>query len=272
MIRDQSGARAIANNRPVVYGLLGPHHAAVNMLIPCVHDVTPRHFERLVQIDDALRALGLAGRYRMLVVPNFWFDWPLADHPKFCDWLRARADEGVEMLLHGYFHKDTTEHEGMVARLKAQQMTASEGEFLGLSEGDARERIQKGRDEVEAVLGKSVDGFVAPAWLYSEGTHQVLKDFGFRIAEDHLKVWDPTTGKTLSRSPVISYASRTKGRIASSMAWSRIGTATMRALPVVRHAIHPHDFDVPMLEHEISRSLRSLLRRHDPAPYAQLLQ
>lgn len=239
-------------------------------IICCVHDVTPRHMERLERIDTFLKELGLGGRYAMLVVPNFWHEWPLDEHPEFCEWLRARADEGVEMLLHGYYHRDETPHASRLKALKAKTMTASEGEFFGLSEQDAAERIERGRAMVEPLTG-SLEGFVAPAWLYSEGAKAALRAAGFRYAEDHMKVWNLQTGKVLHRSPVVSYASRDRRRIAGSLVWSRTASAVLRPLPVVRHAIHPHDFDVDLLIAEIRRSLEGFLERRDPMYYRELL-
>jgi hypothetical protein len=42
--------------------------------------------------------------------------------------LRRWSELGVEMFVHGWFHKDLAQHSG-VAAFKAKHMTASEGEF-----------------------------------------------------------------------------------------------------------------------------------------------
>src|SRR5215510_4048305 len=117
----------------------------MKVLLLCVHDVTPRHFERLQQLDRSLKENGLHGRYSMLVVPDFWRVWPLQEHPAFVAWLRQRADEGVDILLHGYFHLDETAHQGRLAQWKASTLTAGEGEFLEMSYEAARERLLRGR-------------------------------------------------------------------------------------------------------------------------------
>lgn len=239
-------------------------------IIVCVHDVSPKHTERLARIDALLAELGVGARYSMLVVPDFWGEWPLDEHPAFCEWLRERADAGVEMLLHGFYHQDRSEHDSAVDRLKATVMTAREGEFLGLSYAEARERILAGRKLLEGILGRAVDGFVAPAWLYSEGTREALRDLTFNVAEDHLSVWIPRDERVVHRSPVVSYASRDKRRIVGSLVWSRAASALLAPLPVVRHAIHPHDFDVDALVNEIERSLRGFLRRRSPMSYGEL--
>jgi predicted deacetylase len=239
-------------------------------VLVCVHDVTPRHTERLREIDDFLDRHGVSARYSMLVVPDFWREWPLQQHAEFGTWLRGLAERGVEMLLHGFYHRDETPHRGALARWKATTMTASEGEFLGLERDEALRRIADGRAVVEDVLGSPVTGFVAPAWLYSDGTRAALRELGFREAEDHLRVWNPQTGRVLVRGPVLGYASRDAQRIASSLAWSTVATRLLRPVPVTRFAIHPHDFDVGLLRREIDRALGSMLSWREPVLYREL--
>ena len=239
-------------------------------LLVSIHDVTPRHFERLKRIDAFLKEQGIGSRYSMLVVPDFWHEWPLAEHDEFNAWLRARAAEGVEMILHGFYHRDDSQHASVAARFKANALTAREGEFLGLSRAQATERLQRGQAVLEAVLGHKAEGFVAPAWLYGEGALQALGDLGFEFAEDHWRVWSPCTGAKLAASPVISYASRSRARIASSLLWSRLATTLLRPTAVVRQAIHPHDFDVDRLIAEIGRALSSFLTHREPILYRDL--
>lgn len=218
-----------------------------------------------------LRRLGAGNRYSMLVVPNFWSQWPLEDHPEFLEWLRARERDGVEMILHGYYHRDRRTHRGPTARLKAGLMTAGEGEFLALGYEDAAARIAAGRSSLQAALARPVEGFVAPAWLYSEATRKVLRDQGFGFAEDHWSVWSPSRDDLcLARSPVVSYSSRTRMRITTSWLWSRTATLALGAARVVRHAIHPHDLDSRLIVSEIERSLARLMERRELTQYGEL--
>lgn len=246
------------------------YHLHVRRVLVSVHDVTPRHFERLRTIDRLLGKHGLAGRYSALIVPNFWHEWPLADHPEFLRWLRRAMGEGVEPILHGYFHVDESEHRSAWDRLRGRTMTASEGEFLGLGKEAAHARIVAGQRLLHDHLGITPQTFIAPAWLYSQSTHEALAELGIAVAEDHLRVWSPATGATLTRGPVLSYASRSKARVAASWLWSRASTALLGAMPTLRLAIHPHDLDVPTLERELDRTLGVLLRERTPIHYAAL--
>ncbi|MES2057344.1 MAG: hypothetical protein V4564_15530, partial [Pseudomonadota bacterium] len=78
--------------------------------------------------------------------------------------------------------------------------------------------------------GRSIAGFVAPAWLYGRGAHEALASARIGLAEDHWKVWDAMDGRVLARSPVITWASRTPGRMASSLAVA----AVARTVPTPR--------------------------------------
>ncbi len=240
-------------------------------LLISIHDVTPRHFERLKVITEFLKTHGVGACLSMLVVPDYWSAWQLDQHPVFCEWLRRQAADGVEMILHGYSHRDDTAHDGVVATLKAKHLTAREGEFLGLDAEHAKRRIEAGQLMLQQILGAPASGFIAPAWLYGPGALAALTEMKFAFAEDHWRVWSPATGAELSRSPVISYASRSKMRIASSLAWSRVATVLLANVKTVRLAIHPGDFDVPSLIAETARAIASFSKTHKVSLYRDLL-
>jgi predicted deacetylase len=243
----------------------------MSRLLVSIHDVTPRHGERLRRIADLLAKYGLGGRYAALVVPNFWREWPLADHPDFVAWLRGQVEEGVEPVLHGYYHRDEQPQRSAWDRLRGRALTAGEGEFLSLPYEVARARIVAGRRLVEDLVGASVTGFVAPAWLYGQATRDALRDLAFAHAEDHWQVWSPSTGRRLVGGPVVAYASRDRLRVAGSLLWSRASGPLLRRLPVLRLAIHPHDLDVPALEKELERRLAGLMQERTPILYSDLV-
>lgn len=243
----------------------------MKQILVCVHDASPKHMERLHRIDAMLQRVGVGARYSMLVVPDFWGEWPMQDDAAYCNWLRGRAADGVEMILHGFYHRDTSTHEAGWDRFRSQVFTAREGEFLGLSYDDARARLQAGRAVVESALGRPIEGFVAPAWLYGEGAHAALRDEGFTFAEDQLRVWRPADRRVVVRGPVVSYASRDRRRIVGSLVWSRTATVVLQSTGLVRLAIHPHDFDIPALEAEIERALRVFLSQRTPMLYRDVV-
>lgn len=205
----------------------------------------------------------------MLVVPNHWGDAPIRPGSPFATKLRGWADAGIEMMLHGFTHRDDARHEGSADKFRAGFMTAGEGEFLGLTHSQAASRIAQGRALIEDVIGRPIDGFVAPAWLYGPGALEALSDDRIALAEDHFQVWSPATGKRLSRGPVITWASRTRWRLISSLA----AAAALRHVPldVIRIGVHPPDVRHPKLVNSIGKTFRAALRSRSPGRYADLL-
>ena len=239
-------------------------------LLASIHDVSPYHADRLERLVPIVeRAVG-PGRYAMLVVPDFHRSGSLGNHPGFARKLRAWADAGCEMFLHGFTHLDDCTHASRSAQLKAQRLTAGEGEFLGLSHDEATRKLADGRMLLEDIIGRPVAGFIAPAWLYGTESLKAVADQGFALAEDHFRVWNPRSGEVLARGPVITYASRSTPRLVSSILWSRLATIALSRARTVRFAVHPHDTDSPSLMHEIERALRALTSTHKPSAYADL--
>jgi len=238
------------------------------LLLASIHDVSPR-FES--EVDRLMELLGphVGTRLAMLVVPNHWGDAPIVPGSAFAGRLRNWAEQGIEMFLHGFTHRDEAEYSAAADRIRARFMTASEGEFLGLSSSDAAARIAKGRDLLEDVIGRPIDGFVAPAWLYGDGAREALVKSAIPLAEDHLRVWSPATGTELAWGPVITWASRTRTRLLSSLA----AAAALRHAPleVLRIGVHPPDIRHPALVRSIGRTFTAARRKRRPARYGDLL-
>lgn len=238
------------------------------LLLASVHDVSPR-FE--TEVDALIGRLQhhVGNRIALLVVPNHWGDAPIVAGSPFAGRLRSWADAGMEIFLHGFFHRDTNRHGRPSDQLRAAMMTAGEGEFLGLSRDEAATRIGEGTKLIEEITGRPIAGFIAPAWLYGEGAREALADAQVTIAEDHMRVWSPATGAKLAGGPVITWASRTRWRLASSLA----AAAALRHAPikVLRVGVHPPDVRHPTLVRSIERTLRLAVASRTPAGYAALL-
>lgn len=241
---------------------------ATSTLLLSIHDVSPR-FESDVDSLLALLRPHAGNRLAMLVVPNHWGDAPIVPGSRFATRLRKWADDGVEIFLHGFFHRDTTEHRGAADRMRARFMTAGEGEFLGLSRARAMERIGAGRSLLADIIGRDVDGFVAPAWLYGPGAIEALEASGLPLAEDHWRVWSPAEQRQLASGPVITWASRTRSRLASSLA----AAAVLRhvPMPVLRVGVHPPDWRHPGIVRSIETTLARASRSRRVASYRELL-
>ena len=239
-------------------------------LLASVHDVSPGTERQVDQLAGLLTDALECSRFAMLVVPDHWGRHPIRSGTPFANRLRAWSDSGIEMFVHGWYHKDTGEHHG-VSGLKARYMTASEGEFLGLSYSEAARRMEDGRALVEDIIGRKSSGFIAPAWLYGAGALDALKDSTFDIAEDHMKVWMPQTGKVVARGPVITWASRSNVRTASSLAFAALASQALHPLRIVRVAVHPGDVTKDSILSSIKRTLRRFANTREAGTYRSLL-
>lgn len=238
------------------------------LLLASIHDVSPRFDSEIDRLAELLHRY-VEDHMAMLVVPNHWGGAPLVPGSAFATRLRSWADRGIEMFLHGYFHRDDARHAGGTDRLKARFMTANEGEFMALSRNEAAQRVADGRKLVEDVIGRPVAGFIAPAWLYGPGALAAIADAGMPLAEDHFRVWSPASGAELARGPVITWASRTRMRLASSLA---AAAALRRFSPtVLRIGVHPPDVRHPALVRSIEKTFSAGVRKRRPARYADLL-
>ncbi|NCU13111.1 MAG: hypothetical protein GXC70_13315 [Sphingomonadaceae bacterium] len=151
-------------------------------------------------------------------------------------------------------------------------MTAGEGEFLGLSRAEASRRMADGRKLVEDAIGRPAAGFIAPAWLYGDGALEALKDNGFALAEDHMKVWQPETGTVLAKGPVITWASRSVPRQLSSRLVASLARNFLHPQKVMRIAVHPGDTRVPALIESIGQTFAAFAARRPAGRYADLLR
>jgi hypothetical protein len=237
------------------------------LLLASIHDVSPR-FEREVDHLAAELEPFVGTCFAMLVVPDHWGTAPIEPGSPFASRLRSWADNGVEIFLHGFYHRDRRRHRGL-NRLRARFMTDHEGEFLGLSHSEAARRIANGRALIEDIIGRPVAGFVAPAWLYGPGAHAALAESGIAIAEDHMTVWSPRDDRRLASGPVITWASRTPLRLASSIAAAGV-LGRMAPQHALRIGVHPGDCRSPAILKSIRSTLARTARNRRPAHYSEL--
>ena len=235
------------------------------LLLASIHDVGPRFAPQVEVLAERLERLLGGPRFAMLVVPDHWGEAPLAGDAGYARRLRRWADAGVEMFVHGWNHRDAAP-----AGFAATHMTAGEGEFAALPYAEALRRMRHARTVIEDATGHAAAGFIAPAWLYSDGTRAALADAGFALAEDHFRVWRPVDGAVLTRGPVITWASRSRWRRASSLGVAAAARAVLGTQRVVRIAVHPGDTAHPSIMTSIEATIAAVRRRRIAARYADL--
>lgn len=236
------------------------------MLLVSIHDVSPAQASGVFRLWEVCAERGVTPA--LLVVPNWHGAWPLEDHPRFVEWVRACAAKGAEIMLHGERHDEIGSRRSLGDQWRAWGRTAAEAEFLTLEPGSARDRITRGLNRLRAV-GLEPAGFVPPAWLAGRATHQAAASVGLRFSEDQSSVWLLASGCRV-RSPVLRWSARTSAR-----AWGSVAVATMRTLAqrrasVTRIALHPGDLDHRATARSLTHSLDRWLTWHHPARYSDL--
>lgn len=239
-------------------------------LLASIHDVGPGSERQVDQLVGLLTDTLRSSRFAMLVVPDHWGEHPIRPGTPFARRLREWSDAGIEIFVHGWYHKDQVEHGGL-SGLKARHMTAGEGEFLGLSYDESARRMEAGRALIEDIIGRRSSGFIAPAWLYGSGAKDALRDSDFALAEDHMRVWVPQTGEVLARGPVITWASRSAARTASSLAFAALARQALHPLRSVRVAVHPGDTTKSSILKSIATTLTCFAENRPVRRYQSLL-
>jgi uncharacterized protein len=236
------------------------------MLLVSIHDVTPAQEANVIR----LWAFCLSRRVTpaLLVVPNWHGQWPVEAHPRFVDWVRARASEGAEIVLHGERHDEVGLRRRWRDRWRAWGRTAGEGEFLTLDASAARIRVTRGLGRLRA-LGLEPTGFVPPAWLARRATYQVAAAAGLIFSEDERSVFLLPSGRRV-RSPVVRWSARSGVRARGSAAVASARWLLQSRSRWPRIALHPPDLDRPETARSIGHTLDRWLGRHRAGRYADL--
>jgi predicted deacetylase len=236
------------------------------MLLVSIHDVTPALAADVTRLWGICADRGLTPA--LLVVPNWHGEWPLEAHPRFVEWVHARAAEGAEIVLHGERHDEVGLPRSRADQLRAWGRTDGEGEFLTLDAAAAQERLGRGLARLRQV-GFEPSGFVPPAWLAREATYEAAAAAGMAFSEDDRSIRLLASGERL-RSPVTRWSTRTPMR-----AWGSVGVATARYLlqrgeRLPRIALHPPDLGHPATARSVARTLDQWLGVHSVGRYASL--
>jgi predicted deacetylase len=231
-----------------------------------IHDATP------ALADGVARLWQLCSERRvtpaLLVVPDWHGAWPLDRHPQFVGWLRSRADQGAEIVLHGERHDEAGLARTLGDSLRAWGRTAGEAEFLTLDAASAGERIARGLACLLR-LGLRPVGFVPPAWLAREEGHRAVGAAGLGFSEDERTVRLFPSGRSIP-SPVVRWSSRSAVRAWGSAAVARTRWTLQRKAPFPRLALHPQDLDHAATARSLVVSLDRWLTVHRPMAYSTL--
>ncbi|MEZ1322712.1 polysaccharide deacetylase family protein [Pseudomonas fluorescens] len=210
-----------------------------------LHDVAPSTWADYQPFVEAVDALGNVPM-TWLVVPNFHRHNTLDAHPVFCRMLDTRAARGDELALHGYFHDDQEPRPTTPRDWFMRQVYTHEGEFYRLSRETALARLRDGM-EVFQRHGWPLHGFVAPAWLMSDGTRQALRELPFSYTSDPQHLYR-LPDFTAIDAPGLVWSARSAWRRGLSKLVCEQREQRWCQAPVIRLGLHPVD-----MRHRFSR-------------------
>lgn len=234
-----------------------------------LHDVSPANWPGCTRVLRELarcaEAAGCALPLTLLVVPHWHGDTTVP--PAYRRWLQHQQRRGHELALHGLTHQD----EGPPPRRWRERWlrehyTAREGEFAALGFEAAAARLAEGRRWLRA-QGLHARGFVAPAWLASEGSARAVQAAGFAwtCSLTTLTAFDGAAGSpTTACVPAFAYSTRSAWRRVAARAWHGLTALRTRQAPLVRLELHPEDAHCPALREAWSGWLVQALRSRTP--------
>jgi predicted deacetylase len=132
-----------------------------------------------------------------------------------------------------------------------------EGEFYTLAEQQALERISRGAELFQRYQWP-LDGFVAPAWLMSEGTRKALRQLPFSYTSDPQHFYRLPSFQKIE-APGLVWSAGSAWRRQLSRAVSEWQLKQWRQAPSLRLGLHPVDMRYPQSRNYWLSTLRRLL-------------
>jgi len=209
-----------------------------------LHDIAPIHLDRMRRALPLLRVWGVK-KMTWLWVPDFHRKGASHTHTEFVAFCKEEHGIEIEWALHGYYHLDVSTIDvgnSLRDRIRRKYMTGGEGEFLSIDAEQQRTRLEQGIEAFHQAFGEVPTGFVAPAWLYQPEFPKILREAEIRWTENHHGIMDISKNQFL-HAPVITWATRKWYLKYGSLVVCPAIYARNNSAPLVRIAMHPHDFD-----------------------------
>ncbi|MGC3933665.1 DUF2334 domain-containing protein [Pseudomonas atacamensis] len=210
-----------------------------------LHDVAPSTWADYQPFVEAVDALGDVPM-TWLVVPDFHRHDALDANPAFRRVLDARVARGDELALHGYYHDDQEPLPNNPRDWFMRRVYTHEGEFYRLSREAALARLHAGLEMFQR-YDWPVQGFVAPAWLMSDGTRQALRELPLSYTSDPQHLYRLPDFSSID-APGLVWSARSAWRRGLSKILSEQREQRWREASVIRLGLHPVD-----MRHRFSR-------------------
>lgn len=210
-----------------------------------LHDVAPSTWADYQPFVEAVDALGDVPM-TWLVVPDFHRHDALDANPAFRRVLDARVARGDELALHGYYHDDQEPLPNNPRDWFMRRVYTHEGEFYRLSREAALARLHAGLEMFQR-YDWPVQGFVAPAWLMSEGARQALRELPLSYTSSPQHLYRLPDFSAIA-APGLVWSARSAWRRGLSKILSDQREQRWREASVIRLGLHPVD-----MRHRFSR-------------------
>lgn len=218
-----------------------------------IHDVAPSTLAACERVLGAVRAVAPVP-VTLLAVPRYHGLGMRADFERRLD---AALADGDELALHGFTHVDPGVPRDFADYALRRWYTNREGEFAGLARDEASRRLAAGRAWF-AAHGWPLHGFVAPAWLMSEGAWQAVEEAGVDYTCTLTSVVAFRRRRRLA-SRALVFSTRSAWRRTASVGWNTAVAAAERRNPLLRLELHPDDADHPAVRRTWQRLLSGAL-------------
>jgi len=203
-----------------------------------LHDVAPEtwpDYQPFVEAVDALGDIPMT----LLVVPDFHRRTPVQQAPAFRQVLERRLSRGDELALHGYYHADDGPPPRSPREYFMRRIYTWEGEFYALGQAQALHRLNAGIELFQA-CDWPLTGFVAPAWLMSEGTRQALRETPLHYTSDPQHLFRLPDFSRID-APGLVWSARSAWRRGLSKVLSEARRARLQQAATIRLGLHPVD-------------------------------
>jgi uncharacterized protein len=233
-----------------------------------LHDVAPATWASCQRVLSAIREVAEIP-LTLLVVPAY--HGQCSAQREFEEAITTELLAGHELALHGYFHLDPQVPSDVIDWVRRRIYTAGEGEFCGLSEEEARERLTLGARWF-AARGWPLSGFVAPAWLLGSGAWKALRTQNQLQYTSTLTQLIALPELRPIPAPCLTYSVRSAWRRPTSIVWNTLLSRITENAPVLRLGLHPNDAESLSVRRSWQRLLERALTDRTPATKADFMR
>jgi len=244
--------------------------ARARTLLASVHDISPLTLDACKRAVTLLHeAAGLEpADLTLLAIPHHEGRVRLDEDPATVTWLRAMADAGATIVLHGLTHRMPRATFNPARFAAAYGFARGQGELCCVARDDAAQRLDEGRAILRRVgLEEAGTRFVPPAWLLSRQARTAVAAAGFEWTE----LYDGLHGAGGTRPlRLIGWGSLNALEAVATAAFAFL--QRRRPPADTRLAVHPADMHRPLVRASIATTARRLRRDLIPASTTRYLE